>query len=66
LIEAPPSDLIRIDMPSEAIVPGHALEVKITALDLNTVKVDGIYESFTVAFNDPARTRVTIPIKVMK
>ena len=58
--------MIDVAVPGQAIVPGRGLEVTIAVKDLSKVKTDSVHESFTLAFNDPHQTRLTIPIKVMK
>lgn len=64
LVEA--SDLLEVEVPPRAIIPGREMAIDVKVKDLSDVRVDAIRESITLAFNDPDRTRITIPVKVMK
>jgi hypothetical protein len=66
LIEAPPPGLIDVSLPGQALVPGREMAVSLKINDLSSVKEDALIASFTLAFDDPNRTRLTIPIKVLK
>ncbi len=66
VIELPDPDIISVNVPAQAIIPGQRLQIDLKVNDISGVKADAILESLTLAFNDPARTRITVPIRVMK